>query len=85
MIYVDKDFKCHATNPDGTLREVDTDFFPGKCQAFVEGYCYDDRDGYVRIYPWHPYEALDQEQREYERRQLEEAQTALGIILGEVS
>lgn len=36
-IYLDKDFRCHAAPGDG-LREVETDFFDGKCAAFVEGY-----------------------------------------------
>ena len=36
-IYLDKDFHCHAAPGDG-LREVETDFFDGKCAAFVEGY-----------------------------------------------
>jgi len=39
IIYVDKDFKCHLTN-DGTMLEVETPFFDGKCQTFIEGYRY---------------------------------------------
>ena len=37
MIYIDNDYKCHTSN-DGTMREVQTDFFDGKCQIFIEGY-----------------------------------------------
>ena len=29
-IYIDTDFKCHATNPDGAYTAVETDFFNGK-------------------------------------------------------
>lgn len=36
-IYIDSDFRCHASSGDG-LREVETDFFDGKCAAFIEGY-----------------------------------------------
>lgn len=36
-IYIDSDFKCYPSPVDG-LREVETDFFDGKCRAFIEGY-----------------------------------------------
>ena len=36
-IYIDSDFKCHTHN-DGTMREIETSFFDGKCTAFVEGF-----------------------------------------------
>lgn len=36
-IYLDNDYVCHITN-DGTMREAETDFFDGKCAAFIEGY-----------------------------------------------
>ena len=38
-IYVDKENRCHLQN-DGTMSPVQTDFFAGKCQRFVEGYRY---------------------------------------------
>lgn len=37
-IYIDSEFQCHTTNPDGVFREVESAFFDNKCQAFVEGY-----------------------------------------------
>ena len=43
-IFIDNDFKCHVSNPDGMYREVETadeegnDFFAGKCDTFIEGY-----------------------------------------------
>jgi hypothetical protein len=37
IIYLDSDFRCHLAN-DGTMKEVETDFFNGKCDAFIEGY-----------------------------------------------
>ena len=36
-IYIDSDFKCFTAPGDG-LTEVETDFFDGKCAAYIEGY-----------------------------------------------
>lgn len=38
-IYIDSNFLCHVSAGDG-LREVETDFFTGKCPEFIEGYRY---------------------------------------------
>ena len=38
-IYIDSDFICHVENADGR-REIETDFFDGKCNTFIEGYRY---------------------------------------------
>jgi hypothetical protein len=72
-IYVDSIKHCHRTN-DGMMTAVETEFFIGKCNTFVEGYCYDDSKGYVQIYPWKPYSELDSAQREHEKQQLLELQ-----------
>lgn len=72
-IYIDSDYKCHITN-DGTMTAVETDFFDGKCDAFIEGYCYNTSKGYVQIYPWKNYNELDAAQREYERQLLKDLQ-----------
>ena len=37
-IYLDAEYKCHVTNEGGNLREIQTDFFDGRCNAFIEGY-----------------------------------------------
>lgn len=37
MIYIDSEFKCHTTNPDGIYQAVETDAFNGKCTAYIEG------------------------------------------------
>ena len=42
-LYIDADFKCHTTNPDGSFREVTLSddartFFSDKCTAFIEGF-----------------------------------------------
>lgn len=36
-VYIDKDFKCHATPSDGMVA-VETEYFNGKCAALVECY-----------------------------------------------
>lgn len=79
-IYVDSEYHCHTDNPGGDYREVETDFFDGKCRAFVEGYCYDDSKGYKAIYPWKPLTELEAAQREYERQMLADYESALAEI-----
>ena len=80
-IYIDNDYKCHISNPDGTLTAVETDVFDGKCPAYIEGYRYipDDEtwtrpDGVTfageMIAPRRDWRELDAAQREYEREQL---------------
>lgn len=91
-IYIDSECKCHVTD-DGTMTEVETDFFNGKCQAFIEGYRFipsgrkwTRADGTVftgeMIAPWQPYDELDAAQRAYEREQMADMENALAILLG---
>lgn len=92
-IYIDNEFKCHTTNPDGTFREFETYFFDGKCGEYIEGYCFlpageekIDASGAVyrgeAIYPWKPYSELDAVQRAHEAEILADAENALAILLG---
>jgi hypothetical protein len=78
-IYVDSLNHCHRVD-DGTMTAVETGFFIGKCDAWVEGYCYDTSKGYTQIYPWKPDTELDNAQREYERQLLAEYTVALSIV-----
>ena len=94
-IYIDSKFKCHITD-DGTMAEiqmtaVETDFFNGKCDTFIEGYRFVPSgetwvrsDGVVfhgeMISPWKPYAELDNAQREYERQLLAEYAEALETV-----
>lgn len=91
-IYIDFDFKCHITN-DGTMTAVGTDFFDGKCDAYIEGYRYvpsgeswTRSDGVVftgeMLAPWKDYNELDAAQRQYEREQMTDMENALKILLG---
>ena len=78
-VYVDSEFKCHTVN-DGTMRAVENSFFSGKCDEFINGYCYDDSNGYIQIYPCKDWRELDAAQRDYEREQLEAYEQALSEI-----
>ena len=91
-VYIDKEFKCHVYN-DGTMTVVETDFFDGKCDYFIEGYrlvpfgeTWVRKDGVEftgeMVSPWRDYLELDAVQREYERSQLADAENALAILLG---
>lgn len=90
-IYIDTDFKCHVSDPDGTMTAVETDFFDGKCDAYIEGYRFVPsgaewirHDGAVfsgeMIAPWKDWQELDEAQRAYEREQLAAYEQALSEI-----
>ena len=90
-VYIDSEYQCHVTNPDGVFREVETGFFDGKCDAYIEGYrfvpagaVWTRSDGAVfhgeMIAPWKPWPELDAAQREYERQMLAEYEAALSEI-----
>lgn len=89
-IYMDSEFKCHTAN-DGTMTAVETDFFDGKCDAFIEGYIFvppgetwTRSDGVVfqgeMVAPWQDYGKLDAAQRQYEQEQLADMRKALEIL-----
>ena len=95
-IYIDSDFKCHADNVNGDFRKIETNFFNGKCDAFIEGYRFVPagetwvrEDGEIfageMIVPWKNYNELDAAQRQYEREKLADAENALAILLGGAS
>lgn len=89
-IYLDNDFKCH-TQDSGMMTAIETGFFEGKCDAFIEGYrfvpsgeSWEREGGEVfhgeMIAPWKDYAELDAAQREYERQLLAEYTEALKIV-----
>ena len=93
MFYIDDEYKCHVSNPNGEYREIDKDLFNGKCDTFIEGHRYlppgeswTREDGKVfnneMFSPWKNYDELDAAQREYEHEKLADAENALAIILG---
>ena len=88
IVFIDKDYKCHTSNPDNEYRAFDLPFADGKCQTFIEGYrfvsfgeSWTRSDGVVfqgeMIAPWKDYNELDAAQREHERQLLAEANTKL--------
>ena len=79
-IYIDSDFKCHVSE-DPALIEIQTDFFDGKCNRFIEGYrfipageSWTRQDGAVfqgeMISPWMDYRILAAYQEQYESMEL---------------
>ena len=81
-IYIDTDFKCHTAPGEGRTA-VETDFFDGKCPAFIEGYrfipsgeSWTREDGVVfageMVAPWKDWRELIASQREYELSCLDE-------------
>lgn len=94
-IYIDSEFKCHVAE-DGTMTAVETDFFDGKCDAFIEGYRYvpageswTREDGEVftgeMIAPAVDFANLDIAQREHERLVLAEYEALINELYSEVS
>lgn len=94
-IYIDSEYHCHTSNPDGAFREVETDFFEGKCDTFIEGQrfvpagkAWMRSDGRVflgeMVAPWRPYSELDAAQREYERQLIEIYEKSLETVGVEV-
>lgn len=89
-IYLNSDFKCHVTD-DGTMTTVETDFFDGKCPAFIEGYRFiPSGEQWTRedgtefkgemISPWKKYSELDAAQRNYEIQLIAEFESAMTEI-----
>jgi hypothetical protein len=75
-IFLDSEWKCHVNN-DGNMNEIQTDFFDGKCDAFIEGYrfvpageTWTRSDGVVftgqMVAPWKDYAILAAYQEQYE-------------------
>lgn len=90
-IYIDYEYRCHTSNPEGIYTTVETDFFDGKCPAYIEGYrcvpagaTWTREDGVVfhgeMIAPWKDWKELDADQRDYERQLIAEYEQALTEI-----
>ena len=86
-------FECHTTNLDGTFLEYEDRFFDNKCASFIEahrcvpsGYTWKRDDGEIftgeMITPFKDRSEYEDEQREYERVLLADAENALAILLG---
>ena len=95
-IYIDNDFKCHTSDPDGTYTAVETTAFDGKCAAYIEGYrfvpageTWTRPDGVVfrgeMIAPWKDWRELDAAQRDYEREQLSTLQAENEALVSDMA
>ena len=82
-IYLDSENRCHPADP-GSGAAVETPFFDGKCDAFVEGYCCRADGKGVAIYPWQDYHQLEQAQRAYEQARLAELDKLIDALYEEV-
>lgn len=91
-VYIDNENRCHANSKEG-CRAVETLFFYGKCDKFIEGFMlvpngetFTRADGEIfsgeMAWPWKDFSELDNAQREYEREMLADAENALAILLG---
>lgn len=91
-IYIDADYKCYTESAEGRTA-VETDFFDGKCKAYIEGYRFVPNgaewtrsDGHVfrgeMVTPWKDYNYLAAAQQGYEESlaEIADMQTALGIL-----
>lgn len=89
-VFLDEEYRCSLDPSHGTM-SVETDFFDGKCDAYIEGYrfipageVWTRSDGAVfhgeMIAPWKPLADLERAQREYEREQLAAYEQALSEI-----
>lgn len=89
-IYIDAEFKCHTTS-SGTVATVETKFFDGKCDEYIEGYRFipegmewEAEDGSVfygeMIAPWKSYVELERAQMAHERKLLAEYAEALKVL-----
>lgn len=75
-IYIDNDYRCHV-EPASGLKEIEIEFFAGKCREYIEGYRFvpagetwtDAKDIVFRgemICPAEDFSRLEKAQRQYE-------------------
>lgn len=86
-IYVDvnNDFKCY-TSSAGTMREIDLEFFDGKCKAFIEGFCCIPStdaasNDICTVFAWREYALLEEFQQQYEEMLAQQADMAAALEL----
>lgn len=92
-IYIDNEYKCYIEN-DGTMTEIETDFFNGRCRKFIEGYrfvpagqTWTREDGEIftgeMVSPLRDYEILSEVQEVYQEEQ-DKATAEIAAIVEEV-
>lgn len=89
-IYIDTEFKCHIAD-DGTMTAVETAFFDGKCDEYIEGFRFvPEGQVWIRsdevefhgemISAWKPFDELERVQMAHERKLLAEYAEALKTL-----
>lgn len=84
-VFIDSEYMCHISNPDGNYHEKEIVLFNGKCTEFIEGYTCKPYEGGDMITPWKPFDELDSAQREYERQLLAEYEALINELYTEVT
>lgn len=79
-IYIDESYKCHTKNQTGKYEEVETAFFDGYCETYIEGFCFvpSGRTAVISgtgyhgecIFPWKDFAELEKAQAAWEHAQL---------------
>lgn len=91
-IYIDSDFRCSVTKTETFVQSIETDFFDGKCDAYIEGFRFvPEGETWVRedgvvfsgemVSPWKPYAELERAQIAYEKDQYEAAIDELLMLI----
>lgn len=91
-IYLNREFQCSVTEKADTVQSIETGFFDGKCDAYIEGYRFvpdgyqwTRKDGVVfsgeMISPWNPFDELERAQIAYEKEQYEAAIDELLLLI----
>lgn len=89
-IYLNKNYECSLTEKADTVQSVETDFFDGKCNAFIEGYrfvpegqSWTREDGVVfageMIAPYKDYTYLEMVQAVYDQLAADITDTQLAV------
>lgn len=89
-IFIDDEFICHLDNVGGNWKEIETDFFDGKIDEYIEGFRFvpegqqwtrDDGEVFEgeMIAPHKDFNELRVAQMEFE---IKDAEKALAILLG---
>ena len=86
-IWLDNDYKCYITD-NGTMRAIDTEYFDGFCQEYIEGHRFvpegetwvtadGDAFGGEMVAAWKPFIELEKAQAEYETGEIDRLKAEL--------
>lgn len=95
-IFIDKEYRCHTSDPEGLYTNLETSAFDGKCQTYTEGYrfvpagaVWTREDGTQfpgeMVAPWRDWQELDAAQREYERQRVSDLESENETLLNDMA